>query len=86
MLILINRFYKFSLLIASLFLSQFTFAQEEVIEENILSNNIGFLIDCNLNFNDGDLNQLLFEQIHLFYLYAIKLFLIYSNNELLLSQ
>ena len=32
-----------------------------LIEENILSNNIGFLINCNLNFNDGDLNQLFFE-------------------------
>ena len=37
MLILINRFYKFSLLIASLFLSQFTFAQEEVIEEIVVT-------------------------------------------------
>ena len=37
MLILINRFYKFSLLIASLFLTQFTFAQEEVIEEIVVT-------------------------------------------------
>ena len=37
MLILINRFYKFSLLIASLFLSQFTFAQEEIIEEIVVT-------------------------------------------------
>ena len=37
MFILINRFYKFSLLIASLFLSQFTFAQEEVIEEIVVT-------------------------------------------------
>ena len=37
MLILISRFYKFSLLIASLFLSQFTFAQEEVIEEIVVT-------------------------------------------------
>ncbi|MGB0541818.1 MAG: TonB-dependent receptor plug domain-containing protein, partial [Hyphomicrobiales bacterium] len=37
MLTLMNRFYKFSLLIASLFLSQFTFAQEEVIEEIVVT-------------------------------------------------
>tara|TARA_B100001121_G_scaffold11712_1_gene9884 strand:+ start:10537 stop:13182 length:2646 start_codon:yes stop_codon:yes gene_type:complete len=37
MLILINRFYKFFLLISSLFLSQFTFAQEEVIEEIVVT-------------------------------------------------
>jgi len=37
MLILINRFYKSSLLIASLFLSQFTFAQEEVVEEIVVT-------------------------------------------------
>ena len=35
--------------------------KEEVIEENILSNNIGFLINCNLNFNDENFNQLFFE-------------------------
>ena len=50
---ILNDYYDYLFIISS--------NKEEVIEENILSNNIGFLIDCNLNFNDGDLNQLLFE-------------------------
>ena len=50
---ILNDYYDYLFIISSI--------KEEEIEENILSNNIGFLINCNLNFNDGDLNQLLFE-------------------------
>lgn len=48
-----NDYYDYLLIISK--------DKEEVIEENILSNNIGFLINCNLNFNEENFDQLFFD-------------------------